>query len=411
VSFLTFLDYVIVVVPSIFLTSRISESLIYSAVIICALYAFRLYDYTENLINSLTRSLFGVAFGSIFLFVICKLFRSSFFSIKVFFMFLALVFVFPIVNYALCKLVSKNIKTIRYLVIGREDELSKVLKEIEEKSNKRYRFVEYMNPSPVVLRQKISHYDRLLIADPQLEKSIEEELINIKQNHKVEYLPNLAERVLKRIPIEVVEKFEDYYKVCFDNIKESPAKRILDVVLALVGLILYSPFILLSSFFILLEDGRPVVFKQLRVGKDKKEYLMLKLRSMKEQLRETVKFADDENHRILKIGRIIRATRIDESLQFINVLKGDMSIVGPRPEQVPFSRFFEDAIPCYSLRYKVKPGITGWAQICYKYSSTVEETRVKLSYDLYYVKNRNILLDFKILLLTLETIIFGKGAK
>lgn len=107
-SFLTFLDYVIVVVPSIFLTSRISESLIYSAVIICALYAFRLYDYTENLINSLTRSLFGVAFGSIFLFVICKLFRSSFFSIKVFFMFLALVFVFPIVNYALCKLVSKT---------------------------------------------------------------------------------------------------------------------------------------------------------------------------------------------------------------------------------------------------------------------------------------------------------------
>ncbi|MGJ8454523.1 sugar transferase [Pseudothermotoga sp. U03pept] len=410
-SFLTFLDYVIVVVPSIFLTSRISESLIYSAVIICALYAFRLYDYTENLINSLTRSLFGVAFGSIFLFVICKLFRSSFFSIKVFFMFLALVFVFPIVNYALGKLVSKNIKTIRYLVIGRDDELSKVLKEIEEKSNKRYRFVEYMNPSPVVLRQKISHYDRLLIADPQLEKSIEEELINIKQNHKVEYLPNLAERVLKRIPIEVVEKFEDYYKVCFDNIKESPAKRILDVVLALVGLILYSPFILLSSFFILLEDGRPVVFKQLRVGKDKKEYLMLKLRSMKEQLRETVKFADDENHRILKIGRIIRATRIDESLQFINVLKGDMSIVGPRPEQAPFSRFFEDTIPCYSLRYKVKPGITGWAQICYKYSSTVEETKVKLSYDLYYVKNRNILLDFKILLLTLETIIFGKGAK
>jgi len=173
----------------------------------------------------------------------------------------------------------------------------------------------------------------------------------------------------------------------------------------------YSPVILISAIFIMIEDGWPVIFKQIRVGQDGKEYWMIKLRSMRKQKTGGPKFADDEKHRILKIGKFIRPTRIDESLQFVNVLKGEMSLVGPRPEQVPFVRMFEQQIPYYSLRHKVKPGITGWAQICYQYSSSVEETAIKLSYDLYYVKNRTVFMDLKILLLTLETLVFRRGAK
>ncbi|QTA38488.1 sugar transferase [Thermosipho ferrireducens] len=132
---------------------------------------------------------------------------------------------------------------------------------------------------------------------------------------------------------------------------------------------------------------------------------------MKKQKKDKAKFADQEQDRILKIGRIIRPLRIDESLQFINILKGDMSIVGPRPEQIPFARQFEKEIAFYSQRHHVKPGLTGWAQIMYKYASNTEEIKKKLSYDLWYVKNRNILLDLKIILQTIEAVFWKRGAK
>jgi lipopolysaccharide/colanic/teichoic acid biosynthesis glycosyltransferase len=120
---------------------------------------------------------------------------------------------------------------------------------------------------------------------------------------------------------------------------------------------------------------------------------------------------DQEKDRILKVGRFIRPFRLDEVLQFVNVLKGEMSVVGPRPEQEEFVKIFEKQIPFYSLRHKVKPGITGWAQLMYKYSSSLEEVKKKLSYDLWYVKNRNIFLDLRIILQTLEAVLWRRGAK
>ncbi|WP_407701724.1 sugar transferase [Thermosipho ferrireducens] len=174
---------------------------------------------------------------------------------------------------------------------------------------------------------------------------------------------------------------------------------------------MFSPFMLITAIAIYLEDGRPIVFKQLRVGKNNKHFTLIKFRSMKKQKKDKAKFADQEQDRILKIGRIIRPLRIDESLQFINILKGDMSIVGPRPEQIPFARQFEKEIAFYSQRHHVKPSLTGWAQIMYKYASNTEEIKKKLSYDLWYVKNRNILLDLKIILQTIEAVFWKRGAK
>ena len=404
-------NYVILATSGLLVTKNYYMSLFYPFLIITALYGFRFYEYSDDLNEALTRSVFGITIGSLFLFALCKLFDIQFFTKKLVLILFIFIFILPVLNYILSKISSKAIKPIRYLVVGRKSEIYNILKEIEEKSKGKYQFVEYINPSPVTFKEKITQYDNVLITDPELEKEIENELEQIRQTHKIEYLPNLAEMVLKRIPLEVMQKFEEYYKVYFDNIKESPAKRVIDIVFSIIGLVVYSPAILISAIFIMVEDGWPVIFKQIRVGKDGKEYWMIKLRSMRKQKTDGPKFADDEKHRILKIGKFIRPTRIDESLQFVNVLKGEMSLVGPRPEQVPFVRMFEQQIPYYSLRHKVKPGITGWAQICYQYSSSVEETAIKLSYDLYYVKNRSMFFDLKILLLTFETLLFRKGAK
>ncbi|RLI45420.1 sugar transferase, partial [Candidatus Bathyarchaeota archaeon] len=132
---------------------------------------------------------------------------------------------------------------------------------------------------------------------------------------------------------------------------------------------------------------------------------------MKNGKNDAPKFADDEQHRVLKIGRLIRPFRLDETLQFWDILKGEMSIVGPRPEQLEFAKKFMKTIPFYWARHRIKPGLTGWAQIMYKYASSAEETQEKLSYDLYYVKNRNILLDLDILLRTVEAMLWKRGAK
>jgi lipopolysaccharide/colanic/teichoic acid biosynthesis glycosyltransferase len=168
---------------------------------------------------------------------------------------------------------------------------------------------------------------------------------------------------------------------------------------------------LIVAIIIYLEDGLPVVFKQERVGKDGKIFTMIKFRSMRNEKKDSPKFVDQEKDRILKVGKFIRPFRLDEVLQFVNVLRGEMSVVGPRPEQVEFVQIFEKQIPFYHLRHKVKPGITGWAQLMYKYSSSLDEVKKKLSYDLWYVKNRNIFLDLRIILQTLEAVLWRRGAK
>jgi lipopolysaccharide/colanic/teichoic acid biosynthesis glycosyltransferase len=217
--------------------------------------------------------------------------------------------------------------------------------------------------------------------------------------------------VLKRIPLEVMQKFEEYYKVYFDNIKESPAKRVMDIFFSLLGLIVYSPVILISAVWILIEDGPPVLFRQPRVGKNEKIFEMLKLRSLRVAQIDPTNPNKDIEQRVLKIGKFIRKTRIDESIQFWLILKGKMSLVGPRPEMIEYHEMMKPHIPYYTYRLLVKPGLTGWAQINYKHSSTLEEYKIKTEYDLYYVKNRSIFFDLRIILQTLERLVFKDGAR
>lgn len=395
-------------------TKSIILSFIGSFILFIFLYAFRVFEEEslENINEQFSNVGISVIFSTAFIIVINEIFfevcraEDILFSSIVFFVTVSFTNVLVFKIYSL-----KTNKPESYLVIGKESDIGQILDEIKEKTKGKYLFVEYINPSPKVLEKKVVSYDNILVGNYELYKEVKDMVNRYKEEKKVKFLPDLAEKILKRIPLEVVKEFEEYYELEFRSVKESPAKRILDIIGALIGLIVYSPLILIFGICILIEDGLPVVFKQMRVGKGGKEFLLYKLRSMRNKRDGKAKFADDEKERILKIGKFIRKTRIDESLQFYNILKGEMSLVGPRPEQVPFARDFEQRIPYYTYRYKVKPGLTGWAQIMYRYSSNLEETKKKLEYDLYYIKNRNIFLDISILLQTLETIFWRRGAK
>jgi len=383
--------------------------ILFSLCMTLSFFAFRLYDLenVQNYNEQLIRTAVGTLFSFILVLFFYPLLEKDITRYNFFYNFLVSAILIPPLNTLLGKLFIKNQPTKTFLVVGRKEEIEPVLKEVEEKTMGRYRFAEYINPTVEVLKRKLVHYDGVLLADPEFEDVLKK--VNID---RIEYLPNLVEKTLKRIPLKVLEKFREYYEVCFSAVNDdSPAKRILDIAVSLIALAVFSPIILVVGIIIYIEDGRPVVFRQKRVGKDGKTFTMLKLRSMRKKQEKTPKFADQEKDRILKIGRIIRPFRIDEALQFVNVLKGEMSVVGPRPEQEEFVRIFEKQIPFYSLRHRVKPGITGWAQLMYKYSSSLDEVKKKLSYDLWYVKNRNIFLDLRIILQTLEAVLWRRGAK
>jgi len=192
-------------------------------------------------------------------------------------------------------------------------------------------------------------------------------------------------------------------------------ERAFDLLASLGLLLISAPFMLAAILAIWIEEGprAPVLYRQRRVGRYGAEFDVLKFRSMRvdaEQGGRAV-WATKDDPRVTRVGAVIRKTRLDELPQLINVLRGDMSFVGPRPERPEFVQRFEERIPYYRERHTVKPGITGWAQLCYPYGSSERDAIEKLQYDLYYVKNRSLLFDLVILIQTVEVVVWGKGAR
>lgn len=284
---------------------------------------------------------------------------------------------------------------IKYLVIGRKEDFEEITNEIEKKTKGHIRFGDFLNPSPEVFLEKIKYHDRVLIADPDLEHYISKELENLKKNGIIiEILPDIVEKYLKRIPITVFKKFEYYYSEFFLSKQEN---RSFDILLALISLIITSPLFIIISLINFFTIGKPIIFKQIRIGKNKKRFLMFKFRTI-------------HNDNIHSFGKFLRKTRLDEIPQFINVLIGNMNFIGPRPEMISFHKMCEENIDYYNYRLYINPGITGWAQVKYKYTTTLEDYIIKTEYDLYYVKNKSFLLDLKILLLTFLAIFKDNGS-
>jgi exopolysaccharide biosynthesis polyprenyl glycosylphosphotransferase len=227
-------------------------------------------------------------------------------------------------------------------------------------------------------------------------------------------MPVAYEELLGRVPVHYLEAdwlLRSFVDDARANRFYQAGKRLFDILGGLLGvaiLIILTPFI---ALLILIDSGRPVIFAQTRAGKSGKPYNIIKFRTMRVDAENESgpQLAREDDKRSTRVGRLLRKTRLDEWPQFINVLRGDMSLVGPRPERPELMRHFEEQIPFYRARLMEKPGITGWAQVNFGYAATIEEMGVKLEYDLYYIKKRGPILDSIIILRTIATVFGFRG--
>lgn len=190
-------------------------------------------------------------------------------------------------------------------------------------------------------------------------------------------------------------------------------KRSADLALALVGSIIILPILPFVALGVKLTSPGPILFRQVRVGQGDRPFVLYKFRSMRADAEKAsgAVWAQKDDPRVTKFGKFMRTTRLDELPQLYNVLRGDMSLVGPRPERPEFVEKLKEVIPYYSERHFVKPGVTGWAQVKYAYGASVDDAIEKLRYDLYYIKNMSVLLDIIIVLETIKVVLFGRGSR
>jgi len=225
---------------------------------------------------------------------------------------------------------------------------------------------------------------------------------------------SFCERESGRVDLDALQPswliFSDGFRM---SLMARAVKRLFDIVVSAAMLVLTLPLLLVTALAIKLEDGGPVVYTQERVGLFGRPFTLYKFRSMRvdAERHSRPQWAQKADSRITRVGSVIRKVRIDELPQLINVLKGDMSFIGPRPERPYFVEQLAVDLPFYGERHAVKPGITGWAQINYPYGASLQDARNKLSYDLYYVKNHTLLLDFIVLIQTVRVILFPEGAR
>lgn len=292
--------------------------------------------------------------------------------------------------------------------LGKNPLAKKLAKEIEAKPQLGYKFVKLLKPDkPLYSQLKKGKIDILIIAQDLAKNSkLTQELYKCLPL-KISFM-NLAkayEVLLHKIPIDFInqtwflENLTEGEKKAYDKLE-----RIKDVVLAALLILITSPFWGLAALAIKLDDEGPVFYRQKRMGKDKKIFWVWKFRSMLVGAeKKGPQWAEKTDKRKTRVGRILRRTHIDELPQMLNVLKGDIALVGPRPERPGFVKKLEKEIPHYHLRHLIKPGFTGWAQTKeYRYARSTEDSHEKFQYDLYYIKNRSFFLDLGIFLKTFQ---------
>ncbi len=326
-------------------------------------------------------------------------------------------------------IVSSLGKAKRVLIIGTGD-LAKKIGEIVYMSNHGYVLAGYYNLTrsngegadadekidtlPDMLRKK--GIDKLVVSFTERRGIFPlRELLNCKfAGIEIVDAQTFYEELMGKL---LVENTTPGWFIFSDGFKLNTSRRIYgrarDIFLALVGLSVTLPFLPLAALLIKMDSTGPIFFKQVRVGKGEKPFLLYKFRTMKNgaESETGAVWADQNDGRVTRVGRYLRKARIDEFPQFYNVLKGDMSFIGPRPERPEFVKGLKAIIPYYSERHSVRPGITGWAQIKYPYGASEKDALEKLRYDLFYIKNMSVLLDCRIILETIKVVLFRKGAR
>jgi sugar transferase (PEP-CTERM system associated) len=254
----------------------------------------------------------------------------------------------------------------------------------------------------------------VISADLEMDQDQIRQLMDIRlQGIPVYRLPDFYESLWYKLPADLLQDdwfaFSSGFNLLPDGIS-SRFKRLFDLFVATTLLLLASPLMALVAILIKLESRGPVFYSQVRTGLNRRSFKVHKFRSMRQDAEKAgAQWASERDPRITRIGYWIRLTRIDELPQLLNVFQGDMSMIGPRPERPEFDAKLAVEIPYYYVRYLVKPGITGWAQVLYPYGASVEDAYEKLAYDLYYIKNYSLWLDIAIVLKTVRVVLLGKG--
>ncbi|MFL6278611.1 MAG: TIGR03013 family XrtA/PEP-CTERM system glycosyltransferase [Vicinamibacterales bacterium] len=320
----------------------------------------------------------------------------------------------------------------RILVVGTGETARKVVRQILDQREFAYRVVGFIDDDASRIGERIvnpgiigtpadmaalidrHHIDRIVVglSDRRGKLPVEELLRAKMAGIRVEDATTTYERVTGKI---LIDDLRPSWLIFSDGFRVSRMtrwiKRAIDLTLALIFGILSLPLMLLTAIAIAIESGRPILYCQERVGENGKAFTLCKFRSMRTDAEQgTPIWARDGDDRVTRVGRFIRLARLDELPQFWNVLRGDMSFVGPRPERPFFVAELAKAIPFYQQRHAVKPGLTGWAQVKYRYGSSLEDAMEKLRYDLYYIKHLSVFFDLTIVFDTVKVVLFGKGA-
>ncbi len=265
------------------------------------------------------------------------------------------------------------------------------------------------------LQQGVDEY--VVAVDDRRKNFPLDDLLNSKMaGVRVSDILTVFEEVTGKIRLDLINPSWMVFSDGFDSkLTRDIGKRIFDVLAVVLIFLVTWPFMLVVAAAIFIESGfkGPIFYNQQRVGLGGHAFKVYKFRSMTVDAEQggEAQWAQKKDARVTRVGNIIRLLRIDELPQIFNVLKGDMSMVGPRPERPVFVDQLSESIPYYGKRHQVKPGISGWAQLCYPYGSSENDAREKLQYDLYYIKNYSLFLDLTILLHTVEVVLFGKGAR
>ncbi|MBI3652042.1 MAG: TIGR03013 family PEP-CTERM/XrtA system glycosyltransferase [Acidobacteria bacterium] len=322
----------------------------------------------------------------------------------------------------------------RVLILGTGERAVNVAREVLEQREVGYQVVGFVGDDPRLLGKSLInprvigltseletlvnqyHVDRIVVVLNERRKPLPLGSLldlRLRDGIAIEESASFYERLTGKISLELLRpiwlifsshsRFARMYKHW---------RRMIDVAAALVGLIVSLPVMAVTALAIKLDSPGPIFYTQERVGRGDERFRIVKFRSMKTDAeKDGPVWARQADDRVTRVGRIIRKLRIDELPQFFNVLRGEMSFIGPRPERPEFVQLLERKIPFYSQRHLVKPGLTGWAQIRYPYGASVKDAMEKLQYDLYYIKNQSPILDVIIIFETVRIVIFGRGAR
>ena len=415
----TYLFFILNIVVYFFCLILIGDSLGPRNVIIftfsaCLYYIFDLYNMKGSKYRN--SDILLAVFLNLFLFLL-SLFAKLFTFNQGIILFGIILFFQILFKYIV---LSVFVDKLRVMFIGKnsyQDELMETLKKGEQ-----YRFLGVYDHEKNSFSEEFkAEYERLkpdVIVDFTDNLLSDAKMVEILLNYKLEgmqyynYL-NFYENLEMKLPVgDLDQKWfleNDGFEIYYNNFNMR-VKRLIDIVMSAVISICCLPIMLIAALIVKLESRGPILFVQERTGELNRPFDIYKFRSMAQDAeKDGPQWAKINDNRITRFGKFMRITRIDELPQLLNIIRGDMSFVGPRPEREFFIKQLEKEIPYYNLRHTVKPGLTGWAQVMYPYGASVDDSYKKLQYDLYYIKHHNIVFDFMITLKTITTVIFGKG--